>query len=77
MNIKELAEMTGQSENDTRAFLACVGYWMDKGLSFEDAVAKHQRTMERLVNKCWNPYTNNEHPALRAIAIDTFFPQQA
>lgn len=40
-----LADQMGVSRDDARSFLSAVGFWMAKGLSFDQAVEKHMQIM--------------------------------
>jgi hypothetical protein len=44
--IEALAKSLGVSFADTESFLACIAFWMNKGLSMQDAIKAHLKTMQ-------------------------------
>lgn len=65
MTIQELAIEMNQSEADVISFVNCLKVWTSKGYSIEESISKHMGQMERLATSC-------THPALKAIAVDTY-----
>ena len=43
--IEALAKSLGGSFAETVIFLACISFWMNKGLSMQDAIKAHAKTM--------------------------------
>jgi hypothetical protein len=43
--IEALAKSLGVSFADADAFMACIAFWMNKGLSMQDAIKAHAKTM--------------------------------
>jgi hypothetical protein len=41
-----LAKSLGVSSADADTFLACIAFWMNKGLSMQDAIKMHLKTMQ-------------------------------
>ena len=70
MNIKQLAFLMHMPEADLEVFVGCLRVWINKGLSLEEAITKHQRVMENLVYLCHNMTTEEK----RLFVIETFFP---
>ena len=48
--MKELAEMMGVSVSDVQGFVDCLRVWIDKGLTLDEAIERHQAQMVRMVN---------------------------
>jgi hypothetical protein len=44
--IEALAKRLGVSFADAESFLACIAFWMNKGLSMQDAIKAHAKTMQ-------------------------------
>jgi hypothetical protein len=44
--IEALAKSLGVSFADAESFLACIAFWMNKGLSMQDAIKAHAKTMQ-------------------------------
>lgn len=71
MDIKQLAVEMNMPESDVEVFVTCLRIWiLNKGLSLDEAIAKHMRVMESLVDFCHNMTTEEK----RLFVIDTFFP---
>jgi hypothetical protein len=48
LTVEQFAALCGVTVADARAWLECVQLWMDKGYTFEGAVARHMAQMERM-----------------------------
>ena len=44
--IEDLAKSLGVSSAEAIIFLACISFWMNKGLSMQDAIKAHAKTMK-------------------------------
>jgi uncharacterized protein YoaH (UPF0181 family) len=44
--IEALANSLGVSSAEAVIFLACIAFWMDKGLSMQEAIKAHAKTMK-------------------------------
>lgn len=69
MTTKELAKMMGVTEGDVIGFLAALNVWIQKGYSFEAAIAKNLETMELLASRCLT--------IPKGFVVETFFPVAA
>ena len=48
--INELAKEMNVSPTDVLAFVRCLRVWVEKGYTFEQAIAKHSAQMNRLAS---------------------------
>ena len=70
--IAELAKEMGVTEADVSGFVECLRYWMNKGLTFEQAIEKHMRAMVRMVNNT----TSKRIDEMRPWVAEVFFPSE-
>ena len=64
--IQTLAADMNVKPADVAAFLKCLGVWMAKGYSMEEAIEKHMAQMVRLASK------SDQFP--KSLAVEAFFP---
>ncbi|MDB5358816.1 MAG: hypothetical protein JWO51_113 [Rhodospirillales bacterium] len=67
-----LATEMGVTVADVSGFILCIGIWMEKGLSFEAAIERHQAQMLKLAENAVQLAKN-----LRPAALDWFCPAVA
>lgn len=61
--IEQLAADMGVKASDAQAFVNCLAVWIAKGLTLEQAIAKHMQQMERLAS-------NATHPEMKAFVVE-------
>lgn len=49
--IATLSKSMNVTENDLKGFLVCLKHWMDKGLTFEEAVEKNMEVMTAMAGR--------------------------
>jgi len=70
--LADLAALMGVTVADVSGFILGVGLWMEKGLSFDAAIKRHQAQMLKLAENAIQVAKN-----LQPTAIDWFYPQAA
>lgn len=69
--VSQLAADCGVSETDAAAFVECLRVWLDKGMTFEQAVERHMRQMLRLAEHSADLSRDEE---VRAAVVGLFYP---
>lgn len=70
MNISQLAGVMGKPESDVQRFVDCLRIWTDKGYTLEEAIAKNEEQMMRIVRVFHNLPTEDK----KDFVINAFFP---
>lgn len=54
MQIEQLAKEMGVTVGDMIGFIECLRVWVEKGMTFEEAIAAHMKQMTRLAESAAN-----------------------
>lgn len=64
--IEALAAEMGVTPADVAGFVAGLSIWINKGLTFEQAIERHMAQMLR--------FAEHSHEIPRSVVVDAFFP---